>query len=335
MKFSVGWQNHSGLKKSILHHTDSVREIYFPWGGFTTGRGVQEGAQAQLEQDLRDFADAGLALNWLLNGNCYGAQAQARDFFQRIGDQTDHLTGTFALKTVTTASPLIARFLKNNFPDLEIRASVNMETGTPESVEYLLPWFDGFYLKREYNYDLARLQEMRQFTLGHGKKLYLLANSGCLNFCSARTFHDNLVAHQHEIAQQDNALDFHGVCHLFLKEAENRKKLLAHTNFIRPEDIGFYEPYCDGCKLATRTSRFPSEIVEAYASGHWSGNLLDLTEPSHAGSLYPAIIENRRISPDYLNHRLHCDKICQSCSYCREVQEAAECNLDGLADVDF
>ena len=336
MKFSVGWQNHPGLRKSILNHTDSVREIYFPWGGFTTGRGVHEDSLVSLKQDLRTFADAGLALNWLLNGNCYGSLAQSRDFFQQIGDQTDYLLNTFALKTVTTASPLIAKFLKNNFPDLEVRASVNMEIGTPEAVEYLLPWFDGFYLKREYNYDLARLKKMRKFTLEHGKKLFLLVNSGCLNFCSARTFHDNLVAHQHEIAQQDNALDFHGVCHLFLKDNQNKKKLLAYTNFIRPEDINFYDPYCDGCKLATRVSRFPAEIVEAYTMGHWNGNLLDLTEPSHAGNCYPNIIRNDKIPRDYHLHRLQCDKNCQSCSYCCEVQETAACNLKGLyTDVVF
>ena len=33
-----------------------------------------------------------------------------------------------------------------------------------------------------------------------GKELYMLANSGCLNNCSAHVFHDNLVAHEAQIA---------------------------------------------------------------------------------------------------------------------------------------
>lgn len=325
MRFSIGYQTNEQLKKSILRHPDVIREVYFPWGKFPTGRGVFAGfeAQKQLEMDLRDYMDAGLSLNWLLNGNCFGRYAQSRILFQEIGDQAQYLINRFSLTSMTTASPLIARFLKNNFPKLEIRASVNMEIGTPEGVEYLLPWFDGFYLKREYNYDLVRLKQMRKFTLDHGKKLYLLANSGCLNYCSARTFHDNLVAHQHEIAEMDNALDFHGVCHLFLNDPANRTRLLEHTSFIRPEDASEFEPYCDGLKLATRTNRNPTDVTEAYAAASWHGNILDLTEPAFSGHFYPEILANDRIPATWLKHRLRCRKNCDRCDYCARIQKQA------------
>lgn len=330
MKFSVGYQPDELFRQSVLRHADAVRELYFPWGGFSTGRGVSAGSafQRKLEEDLTAYSAAGLSMNWLLNGNCYGRYAQSRAFFQKVGDGADELKARFGLRSVTTASPLIARFLKNNFPELEIRASVNMETGTPEAVEYLLPWFDSFYLKREYNYDFARLKRMREFTRARGKKLFLLANSGCLNFCSARTFHDNLVAHQHEIAEMDNALDFHGICHLFLKDGELGRNLLSHTNFIRPEDVARFEPWCDGMKLATRTSRNPSLIVEAYASGFAHGNLLDLTEPAHAGHFHPNILLSGRIPADWLERRWRCGKTCESCGWCAEIQARATVSLN-------
>lgn len=325
MQFSVGYQANEPLKKSILRHTDVIRELYFPWGSFPTGRGVFTGfeMQKQLQTDLGDYKEAGLFLNWLLNGNCFGRYAQSRILFQEIGDQAQELISRFGLNSVTTTSPLIARFLKNNFSKLEIRASVNMEIGTPDGIEYLLPWFDGFYLKREYNYDLVRLKQMRKFTIDHGKKLYLLANSGCLNYCSARTFHDNLVAHQHEIAEMDNALDFHGVCHLFLNDPNNRIHLLEHTNFIRPEDVAEFEPYCDGMKLATRTNRNPMDITESYAAASWHGNILDLTEPSFSGHFYPEILANDRIPARWLKHRLHCRKNCDCCDCCARIQKQA------------
>ncbi len=324
MRFAFGYQPDEELKRSVLRRLDAVREVYFPWGGFTTGRGLAaESGRERLAADLRTYADAGLALDWLLNGNCYGGEAQSRAFFQRVGDQAEYLIETFGLAVVTTASPLIARFLKTNFPALEIRASVNMEIGTPEGVEYLLPWFDSFYLKRECNYDLAALRRMRAYTARHGKKLFLLANSGCLNFCSARTFHDNLVAHQHELARHDNALDFHGLCHRFLDDPAHRAALLAHTNFIRPEDVEAFAPYCDGMKLATRTTRRPAEIVEAYADGRWHGNLWELTEPTHAGRFYPEILDNRALSGAYLEQRWRCDRNCESCGRCASMQQQA------------
>lgn len=287
--------------------------------------------QARLESALDEFYAVGLGFNLLLNGNCYGAISQERAFFQAIGDAVDWLQQRYRLGSVTTTSPLIARFLRMNFDEIEIRASVNMEIGTPEAMNYIVDLFDGFYLKREYNRDWDRIIEMRRWCDCHGKKLYLLANSGCLNFCPLRTFHDNLVAHQHEIASRDNAFEFPGICHDFLARPENRSKILSMMNFVRPEDLERYAPYFDGVKLATRTSRNPSGILTAYLKGRYSGNLLDLTEPSHSGHFYPAILANDRIPEDFAERILHCDKNCDDCGYCAEVARLAKVDLTTIS----
>ena len=325
MKYQVGYQDNRMLADYLLRHGDMVSEVYFPWGEFTTGRGIlrSETSRRNLAADLRRFSDAGIRLCLLLNGNCYGRQTLARSFFQNLGDTVDFLRGEYSLAGVTTASPLIARFLRTNFPGLELRASVNMEIGTPEGVEYLEDHFDSFYLKRECNYDRETILRMRDFCHERGKKMYLLANSGCLNFCSARTFHDNLVAHQHEVAEMDNAFEFHGECTAFLKKGEHRRDLLSKTNFIRPEDVPLYESWCDGMKLATRMNFNPLAVVSAYFSGRWRGNLLDLTEPAHSELLLPEILDGSRFPPDYAEKRLTCDRNCRDCGFCRFVQEQA------------
>ena len=303
-----------------------VSELYFPWGKFTTGRGVSADME-QMTEDLKRFKMAGFKFCLLLNGNCYGSEALSGKFFDRLGNAIMEMMSLFGVSSVTTASPVIAAFLKKNFSFLHIRASVNMEIGTPEGVEYLLDDFDSFYLKREYNYDLARLLRMRDFCRSKGKKLYILANSGCLNFCSARTFHDNLVAHQHEIAQMDNAVTFHGVCTKFLSAGKNKENLLAKSNFIRPEDVAIYEELCDGMKLATRTNFNPLQIVHAYFNGKFSGNLLDLTEPAHSALFPGEIIANRKIPEDYAARRFSCDKICEKCDFCKNIQNNATVKL--------
>ena len=330
MKFQVGYQDNRALTEYLLGHRDRVSEVYFPWGDLTTGRGIipSETVRRDLSADLRRFSEAGIRLCLLLNGNCYGRHALARSFFRKLGDTVDFLREEYSIAGVTTASPLIARFLRTNFPGLEIRASVNMEIGTPEGVEYIEDHFDSFYLKREYNYDRAAILRMRDFCHAHGKKMYLLANSGCLNFCSARTFHDNLVAHQHEAAEMDNAFEFHGECTAFLRKGDHRRDLLAKTNFIRPEDVPLYEEWCDGMKLATRTNFNPLAVVTAYFSGRWHGNLLDLTEPAHSELLLPGIIDGSRFPKDYAEKRLTCSRDCPNCGYCRKVQEQATVLLD-------
>ena len=100
------------------------------------------------------------------------------------GDTVDELRELYNLASVTTTSPLIARFIKENFT-LQTRASVNMSIGAIEGFEYVLDLFDSFYLAREYNRDLKKIKEIRSFLKSKGKGLYGLANSGCLKNCSA------------------------------------------------------------------------------------------------------------------------------------------------------
>ena len=322
MKFQIGYQNNQKFLDYLLQHKDMVSELYFPWGEFTTGRGVTADGE-KLAEDLFRFKTANFNFCLLLNGNCYGAESLSTSFFDRLGNAITDISERFGLSSVTTASPVIAAFLKQHFPALHIRASVNMEIGTPEGIEYLLDDFDSFYLKREYNYDLIRLPRMYDFCHAHGKKLHILANSGCLNFCSARTFHDNLVAHQHELPPSDARLSFHSVCTQYLKRGDNRKNILAKSNFIRPEDIKYYESLCDGMKLATRTNFNPLAIAYAYFNERFNGNLLDLTEPAHS-AIYPGeILANNRIPAEYFQLRSTCDKICEKCDCCKNIQNNA------------
>ena len=83
---------------------------------------------------------------------------------------------------------------------MDVRASVNMRLGTVRAMEYVSHLFDSFYIQREYNRDLDRIDELREWAGRNGKRLYMLANSGCLLWCAVQTFHDNMVAHEAEVA---------------------------------------------------------------------------------------------------------------------------------------
>ena len=121
----------------------------------------------------------------------------------------------------------------------------------------------------------------------------------------------------------DNAFEFHGECTVFLKKGDHRRDLLAKSNFIRPEDVYRYEELCDGMKLATRTNFNPLAVASAYLDGRWQGSLPDLTEPAHSELFRPQIISGAKFPADYGKVRFDCDKRCESCSYCREVQKNA------------
>lgn len=299
MKFTVGLQYaNEAFLNCILENREHIGEVYFAWGDFPNGRSNQlqdahfapwELQQRQMEC-LQRLSQAGIKLNLLFNANCYGADAQARAFFDRVGQTVDYVQEHYGLASVTTTSPLIAKFVKQNFPNVATRASVNMEIGTVQGMDYLAQYFDSYYMKREHNRDLATVEKLSAWCKENGKTLHMLANSGCLNHCSAHNFHDNLVAHESEIAKMDNAYQFGGICHEYLKDPAHYISLIQDTNFIRPEDISKYEPYFEAVKLATRVHRCPEHVLLSYIRGRYSGDILQLLEPAH--SIYPYVIEN-------------------------------------------
>ena len=169
MKFSVGLQyGDESFLEEILKYRGKIDEVYFSWGDMASGRGRADTGKGlppwetmELQLDaLRRLSGAGVRLNLLFNAECYGEKSLARSLYEKIGDVTDYVRSRFGLASVTTTSPTIARFVRDNFPDLHVRASVNMEIGTVEAMEYLGDLFDGFYVKREYNRDLDRIRAL-------------------------------------------------------------------------------------------------------------------------------------------------------------------------------
>ena len=314
MKFSIGYrtQADTSFVDEIIARKENVYEVYFSWGTFPSGRNDQtrsEGLtawEAQLKQidDVKKMAAAGLKMNILFNANCYGEKAQSRALFNQVGETVDYLSA-YNLQSLTTTSPLIAKFVKQNFPSIDVRASVNMKIGTVHGLEYVAEYFDSYYIQREKNRDLAHLKTLRAWCDKNDKEMYLLANSGCLNDCSAHTFHDNLVAHEKEIAAQDNGYAFESVCKKYLKREENREWLLSGTSYIRPEDMQLYEGLVPAMKLATRVHENPVRILRAYMDrAKYVGNTADLLEPNHAGVIYPYILENHKITSKLENEKL-------------------------------
>lgn len=315
MKYSVGYQlrNDTDYLEHIARVKDKVREVYFSWGDFPNGRNSQLlktgmtpwEAQRRQEEDLTWLSEQGVKFNLLFNATCYGKGSQSRVFFNKVGETVEYIGNHMGLESITTTSPLVAKFIKENFSELEVRASVNMGIGTVHGMDYVGEYFDSYYIQREYNRDFNRIMELKDWCDGAGKRLYALANGGCLDHCSAHVFHDNLVSHESEISAMDNGYAFKGICAEYLSKPENAEALLTKTSFIRPEDIGLYEDVFPMMKLATRVHSRPDRVLQAYIEdGSYSGSILDLLEPNHTVLFYPWLLENRLISLEVRNGKL-------------------------------
>ncbi|MGQ9732441.1 MAG: hypothetical protein ACUVX8_14365 [Candidatus Zipacnadales bacterium] len=331
MKFAIGYQlpeeDEEPCVEVVREFRDHVEEVYFPWLDMPSGRSpmsqrdgfVDWRAQERLEADLRLLKGLGVKLDLLLNANCYGGQSVSQAFANTICSLIDHLLETTGLDTVTTASLMVARTVQQHFPDIEVRASVNMRLGTVRALEYVADWFDSFNMQREYNRDFTRISELKSWTDGHGKALHILVNSGCMSYCSGQVFHDNLVAHEAEISGTLNIAGWNpSLCWNYLAERHHWVTLLRNS-WIRPEDLHHYDAQFQVAKLATRMHANPRKVVEAYTQRRYRGNLLDLFEPNHTPLIAPYIIDNTRFPEDWFHRTTTCSQRCEECEYCEEV----------------
>ena len=162
MLFSVGYSvkpKGSKLIDLIIENKEKISEVYFTLGIQPSGRdedsvaGYKTSIVSSFRQaeDLMRLSEAGVALNLLFNANCYGAEAQSKALFKKVGEDIDYVKEHYSLRSVTTTSPLIAKFIKEHYPDIDVRASVNIGIGSICAADAVSEFFDSFYVRRASN----------------------------------------------------------------------------------------------------------------------------------------------------------------------------------------
>ncbi len=334
LRLSVGYQyNEDALpfSKIVQTYKESIAEVYFAWIDQPSGRSklcgfdgyFDYGLQDIMVTELKKIKEMGIALDLLFNANCYGEDAVSEVLKCRIVSVMDYLESVGCKpETVTTASPAIAYMVKEHFPDISVKASVNMKIGSVKGMQYVAHLFDQYCVAKECNRNLPLLKSMKSWAEQNGKKITILANSGCMRDCSGQIFHDNMVAHESEIAKQKNIEFLPYMCWNYLKDEKNFVSVLQNT-WIRPEDIHNYEGIADYIKLATRTHALPGLVIGSYARRFFTGNLLDLFEPGFGPAFAPMVIDSTKIPQDFWKATTECDKNCQNCNYCKNVLKNA------------
>lgn len=329
--FALGYQqpdNGESFPSIVADYRDAIGEVYFPWVGQASGRaalGWTNGkldwdAQYTLEEDLQELRRMGVRLDLLFNANCYGQKAVSCALECEVRSVIEHLDKVCGgPDIITTTSLMIARTVKKYFPNIEVRASVNMRIGTTQAMGYVADLFDSFYIQRDLQRNIDYVRRVHDWCECHGKGLCMLTNSGCLRFCPGQTFHDNMVAHDAEIDEVKNVTDWiPHVCWNLYRNPKNFVEILKST-WVRPEDVHKYDGLVDTVKLATRMHSHPRMVIGAYSEAHFSGNMLDILEPAFSSAFSPYYIDNAAFPADWAERIERCSSDCTSCDYCTEV----------------
>ena len=294
---AVGHFFNGPFQEACARHLPRIREIFFAWPGVLSCRPAPDFTPEVRQRLLDDLTWARankIELDTLFNANCYGDEAISPELAAFVSRNLDEMgaAGLFP-DTVTTTSPFIATVLRRHYPQVKIRWSVNIRVHGSVGFECVEELFDSFYVSRERHRDLDYLREISDWAKAHGKVLGMQANSGCLRQCPFQTFHDNLHGHGDGRRPKDiaTAKDY-GFSFFHCKtnyERGNYEDFLRST-WLRPEDMLVYDNFVDIVKLATRRHPRPVEVLDAYATYSYDGNLANLMDPAHA---FPKSFENR------------------------------------------
>ena len=306
-------------------HRARIREVFFAWPGVLSCRPAPDFTdemRARMRDDLLWGRANGILLDTLFNCNCYGDDAVSPKLADFVEATLRDMNGYgLSPDIVTTTSPFVATILRQRFPQVKIRWSVNLRVHGTTGFECVDELFDSFYASREHHRDLAWLKEQSAWAKARGKTIGIQANSGCLRQCPFQTFHDNL--HGHDRIRQSGIgakFDF-SVFRCRTAYARREWESFIRATWIRPEDVPLFEPYVDVVKLATRRHRFPRKVLDAYATYSYDGNLLDLMDPVHSDLFAPRIIDNQAFSPDFARTVAACPHAndCRHCGRCADV----------------
>jgi hypothetical protein len=313
-KFSIGYQlpKEDSIPKIVSDFEENIAEVYFAFPGDPSGRISLDMKQKHLFwEDINILKKMDVALVLLFNAACYGENSMSKKL---IDDCTEKIRLFPELKAVTTVSPFIAKEIKKKFPELEIRAStnINMKMKTIRAMEYLADYFDGYYIYLNDQRNIDYVRKVSRWSRENKKKLHLLANCGCLYDCPFQFFHITILAH--------GLSSFSPPCGEIVSIEKNKDSVLCGS-WIRPEDIHNYEAYFDTIKLATRINNNPRMIIESYIKQKYYGNLLDIMEPVLSNSFKPDIINNQKFPKDWFEKTSSCERNCDSCIYCKNVFE--------------
>ena len=320
---------------------DRLREVYFPWPGLSNARAKvydKPDDEARIVADLKYCREHGMRLDILANATCYGEKAFTKEQRLQIIGIIEHLDELgLRPEIVTTTSPFIARVFKFNFPDIEVRASVNMRLRNTLALEYLAPLYDSYYICRDVQRDLPTFHRMAAWCKDHGKKLCMLANSGCVRNCPWQVFHETLLSHKFtDTFYEMERLQADLVCNSIFKLKKQLSDFLR-CSWIRPEDIHVFEPELETIKLSTREAKHPMEIVEAYVNGSYDGNLLRLMDPYHGYGFRPNRVDNKSFPVDWVTSGIaaNCANNCTHCGKCEQIlQQVMKYDLDPNARID-
>lgn len=278
-----------------------IKEVYFPMQSEDIG----SGRPLQPVKHLSGFIENdAIPKSILINPIVF-----PHPIVEKAGEILKYLKGMiprYNIVGVSVVNLSLAKIIKEEFPAIEVTASTLMDVFTIQQVLILNHSVDVIVPSSRIIRDLRRLHEIRASFIG---KIRLLVNESCLPSCLYRT------QHFFEMADFTNRHP-ESLCNDLLSQFPWMR---LTGSWVLPQHLRFFEGIYDELKFAGRaTLRNPQDYFDVL------GNYFLLNEIStmKIGGGPASIPYDIRITDEFYEFSLHCDKKCDTCSVCRDYWQA-------------
>ena len=260
-----------------------------------------------LKEYISVLHTGGIYFDYVINSTIYPVPGQysVEDILNFVGELID-----IGIDSMTVTNSFLMVLLERYFPKLRINASICNEISTLHQVkEFEELGVDCLVLDRDVNRNFEFLRKVREYT---HKDIKLLCNSSCLFQCINVQYHANFSSFLSnssfiELNDHTSMTCEYPFCSLYCKYRRFRNPI-EHIKmcWIRPEDLRIYSELGIDCfKLdgRDRSSSFMLEVIEAYLSQTYRGNLLRLLNKRYIKDLshLECISNSSNISADGLD----------------------------------
>ena len=309
---------------------------------------------------IKSVKKTGRRFNYLLNAACLDNREFTR-FGQRKIKETLEWLDSLGVDAITVTNPYLGSLIKKQYPRFELTVSAHAVVSSVKTIKF---WTEEIGASEitlhsvSVNRDFALLKKIRSKV---NCQLQLIANQLCLYNCPFNIYHKTFVSHA---SQSHHPLKGFGIDWCLIN---CRRIMFTHpeevikSNWIRPEDVGYYEDIgIDNLKIVDRVRGTENILLtlKSYLERRFDGNLAELLFYSNkrADSSYRqrAIkflkfffrpldinifkllkfkqllsevkihVDNRKLD-GFLDYFVEgkCKFECEECDYCRNVAERA------------
>lgn len=211
----------------------------------------------------------GIDFNYIMNTTCHGTLSNTE--LNKILHKQIELLKKASVDNITVGTPYLMEFLKTNYPEIKVIASI---TSVTQILQLKEMGVKRIVLDRNINRNYRLLKSIKNSC---DMDFELFANSLCLPFCIMHQYHNNLNSHFSKDTEEGFVQ-----CYPYAKCFStyiDKPILMLCSGWIRPEDLKLYTDIgIDKFKIDGRG--IPSDIilrvVEPYMDEKYEGNLFDL-----------------------------------------------------------